>query len=391
MGELEDLARDGNSEEVLQKGQELLSNPAGIGGGIHLIKQLSQLKRHSEAISLAKQLFDQRRKPRDLNSLMSAILASGDIPKLREVIRTASEYAKSKDYSHDDHLMTTWLRALIEIDDQDEFWRVYETLCPESYKTQNPFVIAQYYQMLIRLGRYPDVIEHFASLPANVKNDDLLQKLNARAHIELGQIADAERIIRNTRGDYLRRSLEAKINEFRATRGIEGQVAENASQPEDTAKMEPVKQNRVFIVHGHDKNTLTQLENLLHRIEAEPWTFERLPKKGSPTVIELLEEYVPTADAIIVLLTPDDVGRVVSETDQPLEPRARQNALIEGGYAVISKRNRSLLIALGGVSIPTDFEGILRVQDRSWSDRVAVETAKRLKGMGLTVDPTKLF
>lgn len=90
---------------------------------------------------------------------------------------------------------------------------------------------------------------------------------------------------------------------------------------------------------------------------------------------------------MIVLLTPDDEGRKMGTVT--LEPRVRQNVLIKAGYAVISKRGRSLLVALSGVTIPSDFEGIARVQSPSWTDAKALEVAKRLKDMGLAVDPAK--
>jgi predicted nucleotide-binding protein len=93
--------------------------------------------------------------------------------------------------------------------------------------------------------------------------------------------------------------------------------------------------------------------------------FDRLPKEGSPTIIEVLEKHVPNANAVVTLLTPDDEGR--KRGDQlPLEPRARQNVLVEAGYAMISRRTRSILVAIGGVTIPTDFEGIHRIQADEW-------------------------
>ena len=146
---------------------------------------------------------------------------------------------------------------------------------------------------------------------------------------------------------------------------------------------------RVFVVYGHDRDALSMLELTLRRIGAEPLIFDQLPVIGSQTIIEVLEDNIPKADAIVVLLTPDDVGRE-RNSNAELEPRARQNTLIEAGYAVISRRSRSLLISLGGVTIPTDFEGIHRVQGSKWSNEVARDFANRLHDMGLNVDSTKL-
>ena len=101
---------------------------------------------------------------------------------------------------------------------------------------------------------------------------------------------------------------------------------------------------------------------------------------------------MPTCAAVIALLTPDDEGRKrpapdePSDTLEPLKPRARQNVLIEAGFAIISRRNKSLIVALGGVEIPSDFDGIHRLQDGSWNRELAGQIAKRLSQMGFSVN-----
>lgn len=144
---------------------------------------------------------------------------------------------------------------------------------------------------------------------------------------------------------------------------------------------------KVFVVHGRDMGTLTRLELILHRIGAEPITL-RKAQKSSKTWIELLEEHLPVADAVVVLMTPDDEGRVV-DSDEPLKPRVRENVLLEAGYAVINNRPRSVLIALGGVSIPSNFSGIARIEEHDWGKSVELALAKRLEDMGLAVSVSK--
>ena len=144
---------------------------------------------------------------------------------------------------------------------------------------------------------------------------------------------------------------------------------------------------RIFVIHGHDPCHM-DLELCLRQIGAEPLFFDQLPKPGSLTVVELLEKHLPSADAAIVLLTPDDEGRERGEAI--LELRARQNVLIEAGYAVIAKRIRTILVALGGVSIPSDFAGIHRVEEKEWTASVITKIAVRLSDMGLAIDPSVL-
>lgn len=143
------------------------------------------------------------------------------------------------------------------------------------------------------------------------------------------------------------------------------------------------KQPRVFVIHGHDP-CHQDLDLFLQRIGVKPLFFDQLPKTGSATIVELLETYIPGADAAIVLLTPDDEGRKRGTCD--LELRARQNVLIEAGYAVIARRISTVLVALGGVCIPSDFEGIHRIEAQTWTSAVASKIAKRLLDMNLAID-----
>lgn len=146
---------------------------------------------------------------------------------------------------------------------------------------------------------------------------------------------------------------------------------------------------KVFVVYGHDQLSLQSVEIILHRIGCEPFIFSR-EARGAQTNIEFLERSIPTCDAVIAILTPDDEGRK-KDTSDDLKPRARQNVLIEAGYALISKRSKSLLIAVGEVEIPSDFDGINRIQHAKWNRGADVELAKELASMlGLTIDISAL-
>ncbi len=133
---------------------------------------------------------------------------------------------------------------------------------------------------------------------------------------------------------------------------------------------------KVFIIHGHDKLTLDKVENTLWRIGCEPIVFSRIHNRGAKTNIEILESALPTSDAVVALLTPDDEGR--KKGIEKLELRARQNVLIEAGYALISRRKTSLIVALGGVSIPSDLDGINRLQFESWNRSAEIDLSREL-------------
>jgi predicted nucleotide-binding protein len=59
----------------------------------------------------------------------------------------------------------------------------------------------------------------------------------------------------------------------------------------------------------------------------------------------------------VILLSPDDEGRVKGETPQP---RARQNVLLELGYFIGKlTRRRVCTLKVGDVEIPSDWRGVI--------------------------------
>lgn len=208
--------------------------------------------------------------------------------------------------------------------------------------------------------------------------------------VEGGPLKDKLELKQILADAYIKTKKEEKASEL-----LEGQQDQRSRELRERAK-EPytgigslsAKKPRIFIIHGHERDSLTKLINVLYDVGAQPVTFDDLPKPGSPTIIELLERHIPSFDSIIALLTPDDEGRERGSSDA-LVLRARENVLIEAGYALISKRQKSLLIALGNISIPTDFKGIHNIQATAWSSDVGLKVARRLVEMRINVDPTK--
>lgn len=114
--------------------------------------------------------------------------------------------------------------------------------------------------------------------------------------------------------------------------------------------------NRVFIVHGHDGEARETVARFLSSIGFEPIILNEQANKGR-TIIEKVEANADVGFAV-VLLTPDDIGRAKNATE--LEPRARQNVLLELGY-FMARLGRDKVCALrrGEVSIPSDFAGVV--------------------------------
>ena len=114
--------------------------------------------------------------------------------------------------------------------------------------------------------------------------------------------------------------------------------------------------NKVFIVHGHDGEARETVARFLGNIGFEPIILHEQANKGR-TIIEKVEANADVGFAV-VLLTPDDLGRAKAEVD--LEPRARQNVLLELGYFMAHLgRDKVCALRRGNVSIPSDFAGVV--------------------------------
>jgi predicted nucleotide-binding protein len=145
--------------------------------------------------------------------------------------------------------------------------------------------------------------------------------------------------------------------------------------------------NRVFIVHGHDAEARETVARFLGNVGFDPIILHEQASRGR-TVIEKVEANSDVGFAV-VLLTPDDLGRAKTAND--LEPRPRQNVLLELGY-FIAKLGRDRVCALrrGAVVIPSDFAGVVWTElDGAGAWRAAL--GKELQAAGYDVDWNKVM
>jgi hypothetical protein len=117
----------------------------------------------------------------------------------------------------------------------------------------------------------------------------------------------------------------------------------------------------IFIVHGHDEAMKEEVANFVREIGHNPIILHERPNLGR-TVIEKFEQEAADAGFAIVLLSPDDVGASVGNRHE-LNPRARQNVILELGYFVAKfGRHRVCPLYKGDVEIPSDILGVLYIQ-----------------------------
>jgi predicted nucleotide-binding protein len=143
---------------------------------------------------------------------------------------------------------------------------------------------------------------------------------------------------------------------------------------------------RIFIVHGHDSAIRESLARFLERLGLEAIILHEQAGRGR-TIIEKLEDHADV-DFAVILLTPDDVGASKKDTDK-LQPRARQNVILELGYFV-GRLGRDRVCALygDGVELPSDVLGVQYVELKSgWE----MELGRELKAAGMEIDLNKIL
>lgn len=141
--------------------------------------------------------------------------------------------------------------------------------------------------------------------------------------------------------------------------------------------------DHVFIVHDRDETLLHQAARFLEKLGLNPILLFEWPSKGR-TIIEKLEHYGNVTFAV-VLLTPDDVGKLASEDGQG-QPRARQNVILELGYFLgrLGRENVAVLYD-ESVELPSDYRGVEYIPvdaGGAWKLKLAAE----LKSGKLPVD-----
>lgn len=175
--------------------------------------------------------------------------------------------------------------------------------------------------------------------------------------------------------------LESILEQLEIIPAPQGPVADQ------TPLQSPAGLTRVFLVHGHDVAARESVARFIEQLGLEVVVLHEQPS-GGRTIIEKLEG---NADVgfVLVLLTPDDLGRAVADTD--LSPRARQNVILELGFFVGRLgRNRVCALHKGPLDLPSDILGVVFVElDSAGGWRLAV--AKELRQAGLPADLNRVI
>jgi predicted nucleotide-binding protein len=148
---------------------------------------------------------------------------------------------------------------------------------------------------------------------------------------------------------------------------------------------------KIFIVHGHDNEARDQLELILMRLGLQPFILQN-QDGGSKTIIEALEMNIYDEAAFgIILMTPDDYGYSKAAADADRQPRARQNVILEMGMVMAALgRERMAILKKGALELPSDTEGIIRLEFNVRVQEIVPKLVQRLTAAGIAIDSNKI-
>ncbi|HEX8231367.1 MAG TPA: nucleotide-binding protein [Chloroflexia bacterium] len=158
--------------------------------------------------------------------------------------------------------------------------------------------------------------------------------------------------------------------------------------PQDTRK--------VMVVYGRDDDARRGLFSFLRAIGLRPIEWSQAVQaagEGSPYIGDVLDAAFSIAQAVVVLMTPDDVAYLRPDlqksTDEPYErtptPQPRPNVLFEAGMAFGMHRNRTIIVTMGSLRPFSDIQGrhVIRLNNSPETRR---ELAQRLETAGCDID-----
>jgi len=166
-------------------------------------------------------------------------------------------------------------------------------------------------------------------------------------------------------------------------------IKANQSKKETENNMQSKNPRDVFVVHGRNLRARDGLFAFLRSINLNPLEWSSLVEEtGDPTpyIGEILDVAFTKAQAVIVLMTPDDEGKLrdefLADNEPPHEknftPQARLNVLFEAGMAMGRFPKRTILVELGDLRPFSDIGGrhVLKMNNSSTKRQ---ELAQRLK------------
>lgn len=181
--------------------------------------------------------------------------------------------------------------------------------------------------------------------------------------------------------------IKDAIIDFNAKKILQQDLIKGVSQSNVAlVKEKHSEKTNIFIVHGHNEEIKQIVARILEKQNLNPIILNEQTDEGL-TIIEKLEKYSDVHFAVVIL-TSDDLGK--QKLIKNLNPRARQNVILELGY-FFAKLGRKNVLALyeKNVELPSDFSGILYTpidSDGHWKYKLG----KEIMAAGFKFDLNKI-
>lgn len=151
----------------------------------------------------------------------------------------------------------------------------------------------------------------------------------------------------------------------------------------NTFKRRIIISNKLFLVHGKNKDVKNKILEILNKHDIETIFIENqtLEDSNGETIKERLDKHMDKISAGLVLYTPCDEGREFN-SNEDLKPRARQNVVFEHGMLVNRLGyDRVIMVVKDNVEIPTDLGGIVYIK----YEEIEQKLLKQLFSLGFNV------
>lgn len=152
---------------------------------------------------------------------------------------------------------------------------------------------------------------------------------------------------------------------------------------------------RVFVVHGRNQAARSAVSAFLRSIDLQPIEWSEavsLTGEAAPFVGQVVEVGFSAAQAVVVILTGDDLAQLRPELlqhgdpthEREPTPQARPNVLFEAGYAFAKHPSRTIILEFGLLRPFSDVQGrhVIRMNDTGEKRQ---ELANRLAAAGCSV------
>jgi predicted nucleotide-binding protein len=149
--------------------------------------------------------------------------------------------------------------------------------------------------------------------------------------------------------------------------GPPGAASPAPAQADNRVTALPASSRRVMVVHGRNESARIAIFTFLRSLGLEPIEWEDAIAEtgmGTPHNLAAVRAAMDSAQAVVVILTAEDqagllLDLAVDESDETvLRGQPRQNVVLEAGLAMGVDANRTILVELGKIRRPSDFEGL---------------------------------